>query len=161
VDAESANRKFQKELNAGAGALVVLGALRRVGRPMYGYEIGKYLEEQASDALPMHHGALYPTLRSLEKGGLLTSSVEPSVSGPPRRYYEITAQGAQALVDWTAAWKRTKQFVDSILEGSSGHAATDRTGDAEVSRRARKSPAKRADTDRRAGSGRRRGVSAE
>ena len=95
---ETLNRKFQKELNAGASALVILGLLERSGRAMYGYEIGKQLEQLAG-ALPMHQGALYPALRSLEKGGLLASEVEPSVSGPPRRYYRITPQGRQALSD--------------------------------------------------------------
>jgi PadR family transcriptional regulator PadR len=133
MDTESANRKFQKELNAGAGALVVLGLLQRVGRAMYGYEIGKHLEELSEGSLPMHQGALYPALRSLEKGGLLASEVEPSVSGPPRRYYHITELGQQALVDWVAAWKRTKEFVDSILENSRGDDSSPTApGDSEI-----------------------------
>ena len=63
MDAEAVNRKFQKELNAGAGSLVILGLLHGSGRAMYGYEIGKQLEMQAEGALPMHQGALYPALR--------------------------------------------------------------------------------------------------
>jgi PadR family transcriptional regulator PadR len=120
LDGETLNRKFQKELNAGASALVIMGLLARAGRAMYGYEIGKRLEELAGGALPMHQGALYPALRSLERGGLLASEVEPSVSGPPRRYYRITPQGQQALADWTVAWTRTKRFVDAVLEDSHG-----------------------------------------
>jgi PadR family transcriptional regulator PadR len=121
LDAEAANRKFQKELNAGAGALVILGLLMRAGRAMYGYEIGKRLEELADGSLPMHQGALYPALRSLEKSGLLESQVEPSIAGPPRRYYRITPLGKTALADWLIAWTRTKRFVDSVLEDSHGH----------------------------------------
>src|SRR4029434_10203384 len=121
MDLEAANRKFQKELNAGAGSLVILGLLQRAGRAMYGYEIGKRLEELAAGSLPMHQGALYPALRSLERGGLLSSEVEPSVSGPPRRYYRITPPGQQALADWIVAWTRTKQFVDTVLEDTHGH----------------------------------------
>jgi PadR family transcriptional regulator PadR len=120
MDLEAANRKFQKELNAGAGALVILGLLHRAGRAMYGYEIGKRLEELAEGALPMHQGALYPALRSMEKSGLLASEVEPSVSGPPRRYYTITPLGQQAFTDWQVAWTGTKRFVDSVLEASHG-----------------------------------------
>ena len=120
MDAETANRKFQKELNAGAGALVILGLLQRTRRAMYGYEIGKRLEELSEGELPMHQGALYPALRSLEKSGLLASEVEPSIAGPPRRYYRITPLGQQAFADWIVAWKRTKQFVDAVLENSDG-----------------------------------------
>ena len=120
MDLETANRKFQKELNAGAGALMVLGLMVRTGRPMYGYEIGKHLQELAEDELPMHHGALYPTLRSLERGGLLASKVASSASGPLRRYYQVTALGKKALADWLAAWTRTKKFIDAIVDPDSG-----------------------------------------
>jgi PadR family transcriptional regulator PadR len=105
---------------------------------MYGYEIGKRLEELALGTLPMHQGALYPTLRSLEKGGLLSSEVEPSVTGPPRRYYAITPLGLAAINEWQTVWKRTKRFVDSVLEGSHGDESGKRSGNAKVSRGARR-----------------------
>jgi PadR family transcriptional regulator PadR len=56
-------------------------------------------------------------LRSLEENGLLESLVEPSVSGPPRRYYKITEDGRVALKDWLDIWKQTKKFVDANLKG--------------------------------------------
>jgi hypothetical protein len=59
-------RKFQKELNAGVSALLVLGLLVKADRPMYGYEIAMQLEGMSEEGLPMNHGALYPVLRSLE-----------------------------------------------------------------------------------------------
>ena len=62
-------------------------------------------------------GALYPVLRSLENNGLLRSKVEPSVSGPPRRYYSITDLGRQTLARWMRIWGDTKDFVDSALKG--------------------------------------------
>jgi PadR family transcriptional regulator PadR len=65
----------------------------------------------------MKQGTLYPVLRSLEENGLLESTVEPSVSGPPRRYYKITKDGRAALGEWIELWKQTKKFVDSILKG--------------------------------------------
>jgi PadR family transcriptional regulator PadR len=65
----------------------------------------------------MKQGALYPVLRSLEKSGLLASKVEPSVSGPPRRYYTITEAGRATLAIWEEIWGQTKSFVDDILKG--------------------------------------------
>jgi PadR family transcriptional regulator PadR len=141
MNTEAATRKLQKELNAGASAVVVLGLLRRTGREMYGYEIGKRLEELAQGSLPMHQGALYPTLRSLEKGGLLSSEVEPSTAGPPRRYYRITPLGLEALAEWQTAWKRTKRFVDSVLEGTHGDESGRRAGNSKVSRGPRRKTA--------------------
>jgi PadR family transcriptional regulator PadR len=46
---------------------------------------------------------------------LLDSFVEPSVSGPPRRYYRITETGRDALRDWSAAWRATRDSVDAVL----------------------------------------------
>lgn len=114
----STNKKFQRELNAGTVALVLLSVIDRAGEPMYGYQIAKQVEVAGDDVPMMKHGALYPVLRSLEGSGLLESSVEPSVSGPPRRYYTITNEGRAALGEWVRIWRRTKNFVDSTLKGS-------------------------------------------
>ncbi len=117
-DNEIAHKKFQKELNAGTSALVLLAILARSPEPMYGYQIAKHIEAGGND-IPVKQGALYPVLRSLEAGGLLESRVEPSVSGPPRRYYEITKAGRETLEQWSELWRRTKKFVDRSLKGDS------------------------------------------
>ena len=116
MDREKTGRKFQKELNSGAISIVLLGLLSDSARPMYGYEIAKQLESRSDDGLPMNQGALYPVLRSLEKQSLLNSQVQPSVSGPPRRYYTITNDGREVLTLWMDTWQRTKRFVDSFLK---------------------------------------------
>jgi PadR family transcriptional regulator PadR len=110
-------RKFQKELNAGTAALVLLSVLSRSKEALYGYQIAKMLEESGSEIAIMKQGSLYPVLRSLEENGLLESTVEPSVSGPPRRYYKITADGRTALAEWLEIWKQTRKFVDANLKG--------------------------------------------
>ena len=110
-------RKFQKELNAGTVSLVLLSILARSGEPLYGYQIAKSIEGGWQDAAPIKQGTLYPVLRSMEEQGLLGSRVEPSVSGPPRKYYTITDRGRSVLADWMSAWTRTRDFVDTTLEG--------------------------------------------
>ena len=116
-DIGASTKKFQKELNAGTSSLVLLGVLSRSPEPMYGYQIAKMLEESGPDIPMMKQGTLYPVLRSLEENSLLESTVEPSVSGPPRRYYKITEDGRAALVEWLEIWKQTKKFVDATLKG--------------------------------------------
>ena len=113
----ASTKKFQKELNAGTSSLVLLGVLSRSPEPMYGYQIAKMLEESGPDIPMMKQGTLYPVLRSLEENSLLESTVEPSVSGPPRRYYKITEDGRAALAEWLEIWKQTKKFVDATLKG--------------------------------------------
>jgi PadR family transcriptional regulator PadR len=109
-------RKFQKELNAGIVSLVLLSILAGATEALYGYQIAKQLEQEGSGTAIMKQGTLYPVLRSLCAAGLLESHVEPSVSGPPRRYYRITDPGRRLLAQWHAAWNQTREFVDTILE---------------------------------------------
>jgi len=110
-------RKFQKELSAGTVSLALLAVLGTAGEPMYGYQIAKRLEQEGEGVLSGKQSALYPVLRNLEGGGLLDSFVEPSVAGPPRRYYRITEAGREALRGWSAAWRATRDSVDSVLQG--------------------------------------------
>ena len=110
-------RKFQKELNGGTASLVLLGVLDKAPGPMYGYQIAKLIESRTKDVDIMKQGALYPVLRSLEATGLLESEVEPSVSGPPRRYYKITGSGRQALAKWVEIWDQTRELVDAVIKG--------------------------------------------
>ncbi len=112
-------RKFQKELSSGIVSLALLALLARADEPLYGYQIAKELEGYGG-GLPVKQGTLYPVLRSLEAGRLLMSQVEPSVSGPPRRYYSITAEGREAIDLWVNTWNRTHEFVNAVLEGRRG-----------------------------------------
>jgi len=109
-------RKLQRELNAGVTALLTLGLVRQAGKPVYGYELAMQLAGLADDELPMNQGALYPVLRSLERMGLLSSEIEPSAAGPPRRYYAITEEGTKAFVEWEEAWDKTRSLVEKVLE---------------------------------------------
>lgn len=117
VDLSQHTKKFQKELNSGISSLILLSVLNRSNAPMYGYQIAKMLEESGPDIPMMKQGTLYPVLRSLEENELLASMVEPSVSGPPRRYYQITPAGRAALTEWVTIWQQTKTFVDTNLRG--------------------------------------------
>ncbi len=110
-------RKFQRELSAGTVSLALLAVVAAADAPMYGYQIAKRLES-LDGVLSGKQSALYPVLRNLEGSGLLESFVEPSMSGPPRRYYRITTAGRAALGDWSAAWRATRDSVDTVLKGN-------------------------------------------
>jgi PadR family transcriptional regulator PadR len=116
-EVEGVDKKFQKELHGGITALVLLGVLGQATEPMYGYQIAKLIEGD-QDELAGKQGVLYPVLRSLEGSGMLESKVEPSVSGPPRRYYWITELGRSTLERWQTIWGQTKNFVDAVLKGT-------------------------------------------
>ena len=113
----SVARKFQKELNSGLVSLVLLAVLAASVEDLYGYEIAKRLQRAREGEPLFKEGTIYPVLRAMSASGLLASRIVPSYSGPPRRYYRITVQGRQVLEHWTAAWRATRDSVDSVLEG--------------------------------------------
>jgi PadR family transcriptional regulator PadR len=113
LDLDALTRKFQKELNSGLVALVLLSILDRAGDDLYGYQIAKQLQVEAGDDAIVKQGALYPVLRTMSAQGLLTSRVVPSIAGPPRRYYRITPLGRATLARWLDIWARTRGFVDA------------------------------------------------
>ena len=115
VDVDSQLKKFQKELSAGTVSLALLAVLAQAEEPLYGYLIAKRMEMLGEGVLSGKQSALYPVLRNLEGAGLLDSHVEPSASGPPRRYYRITEPGRETLAQWAAAWRATRDSVDLVL----------------------------------------------
>ncbi|HQV72797.1 MAG: PadR family transcriptional regulator [Xanthomonadales bacterium] len=116
-------KKFQKELSSGSVSLVLLAVLAGAEEPMYGYLIAKRLADGGEGVLAGKQSALYPVLRNLSASGLLDSEVEPSVAGPPRRYYRITALGREVLQQWISTWATTRDFVDSVLESNTSQGA--------------------------------------
>src|SRR3546814_16760061 len=107
-------RKFQKELSGGTVALVLLAVLRAAGEPMYGYQIAQRLERFGDGVLNGKQSALYPVLRNLGSSGLLDSHLEPSMSGPPRRDYRLTAAGPAVLHAWSPARRTPRDSVPYI-----------------------------------------------
>jgi PadR family transcriptional regulator PadR len=117
-------KKFRKELHSGIAAMVLLALLDRLGEEMYGYQIAKEIGAKAGGASFLKQGAIYPVLRSLHAAGMLSSRVEVSVSGPPRRYYTISDAGREALQAWREVWGELRTFVDSLTEPSNSKTET-------------------------------------
>jgi PadR family transcriptional regulator, regulatory protein PadR len=121
---DSNGRKFQKELNGGLVGLVLLAVLAESDEDLYGYEIAKRLANANDGTSIFKEGTIYPVLRALSAGELLTSRIVPSYAGPPRRYYRITEQGRGVLAEWTLIWRGTRDFVDRFIEAkalATGH----------------------------------------
>lgn len=59
-------------------------------------------------------GTLYPLLTRLKNAGLLSYRWEESPQGPPRKYYELTAQGSEYLKDLDASWDELVESVKLI-----------------------------------------------
>jgi len=59
-------------------------------------------------------GTLYPLLTRLKNGELLDYRWEESTQGPPRKYYEMTPQGAVFLDELESAWNEINNVVKKI-----------------------------------------------
>jgi PadR family transcriptional regulator PadR len=117
-DVEPMVKKFEKELSAGTVSLLLLAQLAKTDAPLYGYQIAKQLEQAGEGLLGSKQSALYPVLRNMDAAGLLQSEVEPSVSGPPRRYYRITDFGREVFSAWRNRWQQTESLVNTVLQGA-------------------------------------------
>ena len=125
---DDVSRKFQRDLNAGLVALVLLGVLAETDEDLYGYDIAKRLQRVRDGEALFKEGTIYPVLRSLAASGWLSSRIVPSYSGPPRRYYRITDEGRTVLARWRSVWRDTRDFVDQFTGPASPETpATDPT----------------------------------
>lgn len=98
-------------LRRGALEYCVLGLLRK--GPSYGLDIARALSDDG--VLMGSGGTLYPLLSRLRKAGLVTTTWQESSSGPPRRYYELTAAGTAALDTFSTTWPPFRDAVDAII----------------------------------------------
>lgn len=100
------------QLRRGVLEFCVLALLRETER--YSFDLVRALGD--AEGLVTSEGTLYPLLGRLRREGLVQSSWRESASGPPRRYYRITAAGDAALEGFTSQWTRFRDSVDSVLE---------------------------------------------
>ena len=104
--------RVQTQMRKGILEFCVLALLRR--GPSYGREIAGVLSERES--LLTSEGTLYPLLARLRKQGWVETSRQASDSGPPRRYYTLTPDGAAALDAFTTEWIPFSQGVTKLME---------------------------------------------
>ena len=57
-------------------------------------------------------GTLYPLLTRLKNAGLLSYRWEESKSGPPRKYYQLTAIGKDFLKELESTWTELVSAVE-------------------------------------------------
>lgn len=73
------------------------------------------LEELKKADLIVVEGTLYPLLSRLKSEGLLGYDWKESPSGPPRKYYTLTAKGKEKLTQLKHTWKSLVASITSIL----------------------------------------------
>lgn len=98
------------QLRKGAAELAVLSLLER--GEMYGIEI---LDAVAgADGLGISDGTIYPLLKRLQTEGRIAARWQKSVTGPPRKYYRLTASGHEAVGIMRDAWAEFRAQLDRL-----------------------------------------------
>jgi PadR family transcriptional regulator PadR len=104
------------QMRRGTLEYCVLALLRDQAR--YGFDLVRTLAD--ADGLITSEGTIYPLLSRLRRDGLVTTAWHESPSGPPRRYYQLTPDGHQALELFTTEWNRFTQAVNRLLTQGEG-----------------------------------------
>ena len=99
----------QVQLKKGVLDLCVLALLSR--GDSYAYEIASSLAE----GIGMGEGTIYPLMRRMQADGLVKTYLVESASGPPRKYYKLTAAGRAAFATQKAEWSAFVNAVNAIL----------------------------------------------
>ena len=59
-------------------------------------------------------GTLYPLLSRLKNNGILQYEWQESVSGPPRKYYELTEAGQTFLAELENGWEELEHAIQLL-----------------------------------------------
>ena len=99
----------QIQLKKGALELCVLALLAR--GESYAYEIASTL----AASVGMGEGTIYPLMRRMQDDGLVETRLAESSSGPPRKYYRLTAAGRAAFAAQKREWRTFADAVNELL----------------------------------------------
>jgi len=98
------NSQFKK----GVLDLCVLSILSR--KNCYGYE----LVQEIIKYMEISEGTIYPLLRRLKKDLLVTTYLQESNEGPPRKYYQLTRLGEHVQKEKVEEWLQFQQSINDI-----------------------------------------------
>lgn len=108
--------KFERQMKKGVLDMLVLKLLQN--EPKYGYQIIQEMREKSDETFVLKDGTLYPILYRLEDDGLVVSRWEEGEGKKvPRKYYEITDKGQNALVEINDVWENISAGIAKIMEG--------------------------------------------
>ncbi len=95
--------------------IIEMCVLKMISREdMYGFQ----LIESISQEIEVNENTVYPILRRLTKQGLFDTYKKSMSIGAPRKYYSLTSEGKEKLVEYETEWRNFLDGVYKILGGS-------------------------------------------
>lgn len=108
---EALMEKWEVQLRKGTLELAILAALQQ--RTLYGLELLKLLQSLPSTTIT--EGTLYPLMDRLKRDELVDAQWVQEGDSRPRKYYRLTALGAQKLTDLTRLWRQSVTDIEFLL----------------------------------------------
>ena len=100
------------QLRRGVLEYCVMALLRQEER--YAFDLVRDLAE--IDGMVTSEGTIYPMLSRLRRDGLVETTWRESPTGPPRRYYRLSAGGQKALREFKNEWSIFRDAVDGLMK---------------------------------------------
>lgn len=114
---------ISKDLIAASSTPIVLAILAEA--ESYGYAILKRVRELSRGRMQWTDGMLYPVLHRLERLGHIEARWQVAESGRRRKYYRITPQGREQLVEERRQWQAVEETLHGIWSALRLPAASD------------------------------------
>lgn len=76
--------------------------------------VADILRKLAATEFATQEGTLYPLLSRMRRDGLVDYEWKESDSGPPRKYYALTASGQAQLAELIAYWRLINQTIEDL-----------------------------------------------
>ena len=76
--------------------------------------VADMLRKLADTEFATQEGTLYPLLSRMRREGLLEYQWQESESGPPRKYYGLTALGREQLAELNEYWKTINKTIQQL-----------------------------------------------
>jgi len=105
------NENIQSQMRKGTLEFVILLIISR--QPIYAGDMIKALKKYE---LIVVEGTLYPLLNRLKSSELVDYKWKESTSGPPRKYYTLTAKGKRFLESLLISWNTLNQSITALIK---------------------------------------------
>ncbi len=83
---------------------------------------GDIIDEMKGAGLQLLEGTLYPLLNRLKNAGILSYRWVESTSGPPRKYFQLTAKGEEFYGLLKITWDELASGVEALTR-KTGHSS--------------------------------------
>lgn len=80
----------------------------------YGYDITMQLRNLGFTEIVV--GTVYTILVRLEKNNLVSTEMQPSLVGPPRKFYSLTKTGKEELRHFWVRWNFVSSKINQLKE---------------------------------------------